>query len=138
MKALIYNDFKFQIFWCPDSFALAIQNCKRIYSHAVQLLIYISITLLAGVPVDDAINITDYRLQNTALLCTINYINTKRKDNQPATLRTPVSIIAGFARVIKLPKPSVPEPKNFAQFGKCFRLRGRIDIARANQKPLFT
>ena len=22
--------------------------------------------------------------------------------------------------------------------GKCFRLQGRIDIARANQKPLFT
>ena len=61
---------------------------------------------------DDAINLTAYRLQNTALLCTINHINSKEKTtNQPATLRTPVSIIAGFARVTKLPKPSVPELK---------------------------
>ena len=37
-----------------------------------------------------------------------NNINTKEKTtNQPATLRTPVSIIAGFARVIKIPKHSV-------------------------------
>ena len=29
------------------------------------------------VPVDDAINITDYRLQKTALLCTISHTNSK-------------------------------------------------------------
>ena len=42
---------------------------------------------------------------------------------------------AGFARVIKL-KKTVPEPKNFASFGECCRLRERIDMTRANQKPL--
>ena len=31
------------------------------------------------VPVDDAINIAAYHLQNTALLCTISHINTKKK-----------------------------------------------------------
>ena len=38
----------------------------------------------------------------------------KQPTNQPATLRTPASIIACFAHVIKLVKPSVPEPKKNA------------------------
>ena len=38
--------------------------------------------IFSGVAVD-AINITAYHLQNTALVCTINHIKNKRKDNQP-------------------------------------------------------
>ena len=49
--------------------------------------------------------------------CAPSITSTQKKrqpTNQPAALRTPVSIIAGFAHVIKLPKPSVPEPKKNA------------------------
>ena len=56
----------------------------------------------AGVPVDDAIIATAYHLQNIALLCTLNHINTKGKPtNQPTSNPiTTVSINAGFARLI--------------------------------------
>ena len=72
---------------------------------------------IIGCSMGNAININAYRLQNTALLCTINHINTKEKTtNQPTSnpRRTPVSIITSFARVIKLPKLSIPEPNKIA------------------------
>ena len=62
-----------------------------------------------GVPVDDAIKY--HRLSPAKHFTAAVHHQShqhKIKDNRPATLRTPVSIIAGFegfARVIKLPKP---------------------------------
>ena len=70
---------------------------------------------------DDAINITDYHLQSTALLCTTNHMNTKEMITNQPTSNPPNpgfnngvrKDFSGFARVIKLSN-RVPEPKTLA------------------------